>query len=429
MKIRLTETQIKMLIENVGDPMQSVGSDQDTSATIERINKVKAAAQDLKKTLGVSDVSENDIEYKEPVVRSELRDHIDDLLYSLHGFTFFKDRSKPEVSFDDPMAPSLFPDKRSAEYVSYYPKLSPEEQDSIDKKLGNYMSMLKSNNEDELNKVFIALIREKTKPMREVDEPESYDKIDDPEDDSMSVNDYVNSLLQSHPNGLNIKTALDDINSFKPLPAAKLYRVLGELIQKGKLRFDNGKIVNVKDLDAIMNSSSYLSRSNMKKRHNVAFRTMSAPGLNEGKMDFMIGKPIELKKILHTTGKYNPATNAMDSIKRESIVKGVISQFTEEKISRMVVDYKTEQGSSNKLSIMYNKGKNEFVDADTSYHISIEGLTPKDQRTLELFKTNFYDEVINENNFVNSEVFRIIAEAERPRITKKDFINYLKTKK
>jgi hypothetical protein len=429
MKIRLTETQIKMLIENVGDPMQSVGSDQDTSATIERINKVKAAAQDLKKTLGVSDVSENDIEYKEPVVRSELRDHIDDLLYSLHGFTFFKDRSKPEVSFDDPMAPSLFPDKRSAEYVSYYPKLSPEEQDSIDKKLGNYMSMLKSNNEDELNKVFIALIREKTKPMREVDEPESYDKIDDPEDDSMSVNDYVNSLLQSHPNGLNIKTALDDINSFKPLPAAKLYRVLGGLIQKGKLRFENGMIVNVKDLDAIMNSSSYLSRSNMKKRHNVAFRTMSAPGLNEGKMDFMIGKPIELKKILHTTGKYNPATNAMDSIKRESIVKGVISQFTEEKISRMVVDYKTEQGSSNKLSIMYDKGKNEFVDADTSYHISIEGLTPKDQRTLELFKTNFYDEVINENNFVNSEVFRIIAEAERPRITKKDFINYLKTKK
>jgi hypothetical protein len=207
--------------------------------------------------------------------------------------------------------------------------------------------MLKSNNEDELNKVFIALIREKTKPMREVDEPESYDKIDDPEGDSMSVNDYVNSLLQSHPNGLNIKTALDDINSFKPLPAAKLYRVLGGLIQKGKLRFDNGKIVNVKDLDAIMNSSSYLSRSNMKKRHNVAFRNMSAPGLNEGKMDFMIGKPIELKKILHTTGKYNPATNAMDSIKRESIVKGVISQFTEEKISRLVVVYNTEKWSSN----------------------------------------------------------------------------------
>ena len=422
MKIRLTETQIKMLIENVGDPMQSVGSEQETSATIERINKVKAAAQDLKKTLGVNDVSENDIEYKEPVVRSELRDHIDDLLYSLHGFTFFKDRSKPEVSFDDPMAPSLFPHKRPAQNVSYYPKLSPEEQDSIDKKLGAYMGMLKSNNEDELNKVFIALIRAKTKPMRE-----GY--MEQPGDDSMSVNDYVTALLQTHPNGLTPKIAIDDINSFGPLPAAKLYRVLGGLIEKGKLTFSNGELINVKDLDYLVNSSSYLSKPNMKKHHNIAFKTIPAPGLNEGKMDFMVGKPIELKKILHTTGKYNSTTNAMDPIKRESIIKGIITQFTDEKISRMVVDYKTEQGSNGKLFVMYNKGKNEFVDADTSYHVSIEGLTPKDQRVLDLFKTNFYDDVVNENNFVNSEVFRIIAEAERPRLTKKDFINYLKTQK
>jgi len=170
MKIRLTETQIKMLSEKVQNPMQAYSSDQETAATINRMNKVKAVAQDLKKTLGIdpnASVSENDNAVEQQPVRLELTDHIDELLKDVYGFTYFKDYSKPGYT---KYADTMFPEKVHGQNVPFYPKLSPEQQASYDKKLGKEMEMLKSGDENQLNQLFIKLIRRKNS-LSELDEP------------------------------------------------------------------------------------------------------------------------------------------------------------------------------------------------------------------------------------------------------------------
>jgi hypothetical protein len=430
MKIRLTEAQIKMLKENY--PQQGTGAvinaltdTNKTQTAVTNVNKLKTAIDTLKTSMKT--------ENSQSSQRLELTDHIDELLHVNYGFTFFKDKSKPAVSYDDPKAPSLFPYKKSGTDVPFYPKLSPEQQAIYDKKLGGmYMDMLKSGDENELNKLFITLIRQQ-RPMREGDyvpykakDPETHDTIDEPGDEIISVEDYVDGLLQIHPNGLKLNTALQDIDAFSPISSAKLYRVLSDLVEKGKLTFDSGKPIEPDDLDYIVHTS-YLGRSNMRKAQNVMFKTIPAPGLNETKLDFLLGKPIELKKTLHTIGKYDQSTNSMERLKKTSIIKGIIEDITQEKISRMVVKYKTEQGANGVAHIMYSK--KEFIEAESTYHITYEGLSDKDSRMLELFKANYYDDTLTENNFADSEIFRIIAEAERPRLTKKEFIDYIKTKK
>ena len=427
MKIRLTEVQIKMLSElqpgttGTGAVINALADPNKTQTAITNVNKLKNAIDTLKTSMKTEN---DDVQDEEPAVKMELGDHIDELLRGVYGFTYFKDYSKPGYT---KYADTMFPEKVYGQNVPFYPKMSPEQQASYDKKLGRDMEMLKSGDENQLNQLFVKLIRQKNS-LREMDKPETYDSMDEPGDESMSVDDYVEGLLQIHPNGLKLNTALHDIEAFNPLPAAKLYRVLANLVDKGKLTFDSGKPIEPDNLDYVVNTS-YLGKPNMKTRQNVMFKTIPAPGLNETKLDFLLGKPIELKKTLHTVGKYNQSTNSTEQLKKTSIIKGIIEEITQEKISRMVVKYKTEQGSNGVAHIMYSKNKKEFIEAESTYHITYEGLSDKDSRTLELFKVNYYDDTLSENNFANSEIFRIIAEAERPRLTKKEFIDYIKTKK
>jgi hypothetical protein len=45
--------------------------------------------------------------------------------------------------------------------------------------------------------------------------------------------------------------------------------------------------------------------------------------------------------------------------------------------------------------------KNEFVEAQSSWHYIYSGATPKDQRMLDLFKINFYESNIDETTTAN----------------------------
>lgn len=436
MKIRLTEAQIKMLSENpqqqgTGAVINALSDTNKTQTAITNVNKLKNAIDTLKTSMKTENTGDDDYvddadaeEEELPARKMEIQDHIDDLLRHVYGFTFFKDQSIADKSLDNPNAPTLFPNTVKGRRVPFYPTMSNDEKQNIDSKYGKMIELLKSNDPEKLSSVFISLIRKKQQPSYMGED----NSINDPGDKTMPVNDYIDALLKTHPNGLKLNTALETINDFEPLPAAKLYRVLGGLVQRGKLTFDSGKPVGPENLDYIVNTS-YLSKSNMKTGKNTMFKTMMAPHVNEAKLDFILGKPIELKQTLHTVGKYNQSTKAMEPVKKETIIKGIIEEITDEKLPRMIVKYKTEQGSNAVVHIFYNRGKNEFSEAESSYHISYEGLTDKDNRILDLFKANYYSEALSENNFENSEMFRIIAEAERPRLTKQDFINFLKKKK
>ena len=50
-------------------------------------------------------------------------------------------------------------------------------------------------------------------------------------------------------------------------------------------------------------------------------------------------------------------------------------------------------------------------------------------KTLRSFVDYLNREKINESNFENTELFRIIAESETPKLTKQDILTFIKSKK
>ena len=48
---------------------------------------------------------------EEPPMRMEIQDHIDELLFTLFGFTYFKDKTPVKPTAEPNPQPSLFPDK------------------------------------------------------------------------------------------------------------------------------------------------------------------------------------------------------------------------------------------------------------------------------------------------------------------------------
>ena len=309
MKIRLTESQIKMLSENLtmsGNTVNAINALKDPNTVNQvtnNLNKIKQVVKSFNLPEN-NDTEDGEYEDDEPAVRMEMEDHIDELLRGIYGFTYFKDYSKPGYTR---FADTLFPEKVHGQKVPFYQTMTPEQKTNVEKTYPKVMAFLKSGNPEKLSTLFTALIRKSQKQWSGLDE-------------GMYADDYVDALTQDHPNGITLTDANQIINDFmennkdENMTAIKLYRILSGLVEKGVLKFQNGTPVTPDSLDKIIDNSDYLSRMNMRKGHNIAFKTIPSFGLNE-------------------------------------------------------------------------------------------------------------------NNFENSEIFRIIAEAEKPRLTKKEFINYLKTKK
>jgi hypothetical protein len=110
------------------------------------------------------------------------------------------------------------------------------------------------------------------------------------------------------------------------------------------------------------------------------------------KLSFLIGKPINLIKILHTTGKYDPISGQMSKVKREEKISARIKGFDDEGGYSVPCMTISRLDSNNTIGrIMWDKKSNEFVEGDSSFHYTYEPESEVDMRNLELFKNNFYD--------------------------------------
>ena len=107
----------------------------------------------------------------------------------------------------------------------------------------------------------------------------------------------------------------------------------------------------------------------------------------QGKLSFLIGSPISLIRILHTTGQYNKETGTMDKVQRKEEIIGTIKGIdTSEGVPMLKIVNEEGQVIA---SVMYHK--NEFIEGESSWYYVFEPATPKDSRILELFRINFYD--------------------------------------
>jgi len=106
-----------------------------------------------------------------------------------------------------------------------------------------------------------------------------------------------------------------------------------------------------------------------------------------GKLGFLIGKPINLIRTLYTQGKYDAEKGEMAQIQRQEEISGPIKSIDASNGVPMLVVANSR--GSNAASVMWRK--TEFVEGWSSFHYVYTGATPKDTRILELFKANFYD--------------------------------------
>lgn len=110
--------------------------------------------------------------------------------------------------------------------------------------------------------------------------------------------------------------------------------------------------------------------------------------MSEGKLDFILGKPISLIKRLHTT-KYNPNTGSLEEVTKDEMIDGeIVKIIDDDPFSVPVLVVKSPNQTSR---IMYEKNKDRFIDGESSYLYQYIPQTPKDDRTLTLFKNNYYD--------------------------------------
>jgi hypothetical protein len=110
--------------------------------------------------------------------------------------------------------------------------------------------------------------------------------------------------------------------------------------------------------------------------------------MSEGKLDFILGKPISLIKRLHTT-KYNPNTDSLEKVTKDEMIDGeIVKIIDDDPFSVPVLVVKSPNQTSR---IMYEKNKDRFIDGESSYLYQYIPQTPKDERTLTLFKNNYYD--------------------------------------
>jgi len=128
--------------------------------------------------------------------------------------------------------------------------------------------------------------------------------------------------------------------------------------------------------------------------------------MSEGKLDFIIGKPISLIKRLHTT-KYNSNTGSLEKVTKDEMIDGeVVKVIDDDPTSVPVLVVKSPNQTSH---IMFEKNKNRFIDGESTYLYQYIPQTPKDERVLTLFKNNYYD--------IDDEV--IMSEGNSKEITEK----------
>ena len=109
----------------------------------------------------------------------------------------------------------------------------------------------------------------------------------------------------------------------------------------------------------------------------------------EGKLSFLIGKPINLIKTQISVDKWNPDSSQMDKARTEEEVNGIIGDIG--------VDYDgmefpgfvlLDSNGKRKGLVMYDSKKDEFIEGDSSFYYTYTGLTDLDNRTLDLVKNN-----------------------------------------
>ena len=108
------------------------------------------------------------------------------------------------------------------------------------------------------------------------------------------------------------------------------------------------------------------------------------------KLSFLSGKPINLIKTLHTTGKWNDEKKEMDKITRDEEVSGIIGKIGDYEGSGYEVPGFWVMSNDNKKIgfVMYDKKSNNFVEGNSIYHYTYNGKTENDNRILQLVKDN-----------------------------------------
>lgn len=111
--------------------------------------------------------------------------------------------------------------------------------------------------------------------------------------------------------------------------------------------------------------------------------------VTESKLDFIIGKDISLIKRLHTT-RYNPESGTLEKVKKDEEIYGEITNIkSDDSYSVPVLIVKYPKGTAH---IMFDKSKNRFIEGDSTFLYEYLPISPKDERILNLFKINFYEE-------------------------------------
>lgn len=107
----------------------------------------------------------------------------------------------------------------------------------------------------------------------------------------------------------------------------------------------------------------------------------------KGKLQFLIGQPINLIKRLHTT-KWNKESQTNDKITQDENVSGLIGQIGDYEGYDTPGFYLTDESGRKKGFVMYDEKNQEFIEGDSTFYYTYHPKTDKDERTLQLIIDN-----------------------------------------
>jgi hypothetical protein len=119
------------------------------------------------------------------------------------------------------------------------------------------------------------------------------------------------------------------------------------------------------------------------------YHKMSDEVVMEGRLDFIVGKPISLIKRFHTT-KYNAETGKLEKVTKDNEIEGEITKIKSDDLTSVpTLVIKHNDGTAH---VMYEKSKDRFVEGQSSFSYEYIPMSSKDERILNLFKINFYED-------------------------------------
>lgn len=107
----------------------------------------------------------------------------------------------------------------------------------------------------------------------------------------------------------------------------------------------------------------------------------------ESELDSLVGEPISLIKIFRSS-KYNPDKGDLETVTEEKEIEGVVKKIMPREfgeVAQLVVKY--EGGTA---YIMYDKSRDRFIDAQTTFSYQYLPSDSKSEEILNLFKNEFY---------------------------------------